>query len=1229
MMRYSLLFFVLAQTAALVAGCAELSDGITSAAYPDADTVTVDDREEMEYFPDGTYRSVEEIWTKALTEAGRRELSTTSLGYSRRYGTAKIAEVAIIGEDGVRRPVDLEGLVKESTDNSSTAVNIYDPLDRQIACTIPGVKVGDTVYVRKERSTFAARCQDQWATISVFEDFAPVVRASLRVKCPKELPICRAAVRNPLGNVVSSAVTNDDGSVVLEWCATNSPQAFWEPSMPTPYKQLQHVALSTAADWREMSRWYWELCAPHLAKTNAAMVAKVAELREKVGREGVGVVGEGVVGESYPPCPHGGVENDPLLKEVFRFVSQEIRYMGLTMEDTSPGYAPHDVDITFDKRYGVCRDKAGLLVAMLRLAGFKAYPVLIMAGSSKMDPDVPSPYFNHAIVAVEKGEGVVGEGVGGYVLMDPTAESTKDLLPSYESDCSYLVARPDGEGLLTTPMPPADENLLKIDSSATLDADGSLLIESDLRFDGLNDNVFRRHFLKMKPVDRRRYLEEVVAEAYPGARLLKCEIVPAKLQDVSVPLSATLCAKVPEVLLRGESEIRLTTGWLSQKLGIANMLLSGRTALEQRRFPLRLASTAGIAETLRITLGDALGPVKSVPAPVAIEGSYEYRFAAAVTNGEYTLSRVLKVNSLEFSPEEYQALRERIKTVEAAERRRAVFDADRLADADIRYRLRGMSVGFTGDRSWTVTNTVVKEILTYDGKKENSEITFEFNPLVRKVRVLRASVTGTDGTTVFASEKELTELDCDWAATAPRYPASRKLVLTLPSVEIGSVLTTVVEQVVTDSPDAFRHRFYLDAVEPTDVLVYRLGDEVRRVDGPERIPIEDGQPVARRWRKNFVVDRGTFAATCALLRKAAEVAPLDPSVLQLDTLSPKTVRDWMAKHVRVSGPTLYELPLERQLTDPATVVKERYATRLDYIRTLCALLKGAGYAADVVFASPVRGDDERYPAAYAEAVCRLDGLFLGLENEYTPLEATANDGCWYLDPATEKEDVIRVKGDGMAAGESDLTVITVRPNGAVDYDYELLRRGSAVGKFRKRYEEMLPEERSRHYQTLIGGVAQSASATSDLVTDTCGYPARLAFSCYIPDYAVVEGDTVTLEVKDLSAGFDLTGDVRKSPMGIDRKTPSVERWRIVLPEGYTEVEQLPEPMVVHDPCDPGKVWWKTEVSSEVKDGRLEVEIVRETFARETSVVARDYFPLLRDWARRGTSPSSRTITVRR
>ena len=1198
---------------------------VTTKAYPDADTVTVDDREEVEYFADGTYRSVEERWTKALTEAGRRELSVDGLGYSRRYGEAKFAEVAIISADGSTNVLDLAGLVKESTDNSSTAANIYDPLDRQIVCNIPGVKVGDTVYVRKERSTFAARCQNQWATLSMFEDFAPVVRASLRVKCPKALPIRSVAIRNPLGNIVSSVSTNDDGSVVMYWCATNSPQAFPEPSMPAAYRQLQHVYISTAKDWREMSKWYWELCAPHLAKTNAAMIAKVRELEREVG---VGGEGGELGGESTSPCPHGGVKNEALLKAVFKFVSQEIRYMGLTMEDKSPGYAPHDVDITFDKRYGVCRDKAGLLAAMLRLAGFDAYPVLIMAGSAKMDPDVPSPYFNHAIVAVEdKSKSKVEVEQRSYILMDPTAESTRDFLPSYESDCSYLVARPDGETLLTTPMPPADDNLLKIDSSATLSEDGSMMIESDISFAGLNDNIFRHRLLRMKPSDRRQYFESVVTATYPGAKLLKLEITPERLQDVATPLSAKLFVKVPEALVRGSSETRLAAGWLSKKLGIANMLLSGRTALEKRRFPLRLMSTAGVEETLKIALNEVVGGAKSVPESVDIEGPYEYSLSASASSGEYVLSRRLKINSLEFSPEEYLELRERIKSVEAAERKQHVFDGNRLADADICYPLRGMSVDFTGDRSWTVTNTVVKRILTYDGKKENSEIEFEYNPLIEKVRVVRASVTGADGKTVFVSDKELNELDCDWAATAPRYPASRKLVVTLPSVEIGSVITTVVETVTTDSPCAFRNRFYLDAVEPTDRLVYRIGKDVRRVFDPERIPNESRQPAARRWRKNFVVDRGTSAATCAFLRRAASVEPLDPSTLQLQLVSPTAIRNWMAKHVRVGGPSLYELPLEKQLTDPATVVKERYATRLDYIRTLCALLKGAGFRADVVFASSLRGDDERYPLAYDEALCRVDGMFIGLENEYSPMGSTDFDGCWYLDPVAEKESVVQA-AEELRDRRDLIRTMTVRPNGAVDYDYECRTYGE-IGGWRKHFAEMLPEMYSRTYQQYLGSVAQAASATSELVTDTEGYPASMKFSCYIPDYAVVEGDTISLMIPEVNLGFRMSGDMRRSPVGIDMGSDGVDRRKVVFPEGYTEVEHLPKSFTVHDPANPKELWLEVKVTSEVVDGHLEVMVEQVSHRHDERVVAPEYYPLLLDWSRRAASPSSRTITVRR
>ena len=39
------------------------------------------------------------------------------------------------------------------------------------------------------------------------------------------------------------------------------------------------------------------------------------------------------------------------------------------------------------------------------------------------------------------------------------------------------------------------------------------------------------------------------------------------------------------------------------------------------------------------------------------------------------------------------------------------------------------------------------------------------------------------------------------------------------------------------------------------------------------------------------------------------------------------------------------------------------------------------------------------------------------------------------------------------------------------------------------------------YQSLLGGIAQAASATSELTTDTEGYPAETTFSCFVPDFA--------------------------------------------------------------------------------------------------------------------------------
>ena len=143
------------------------------------------------------------------------------------------------------------------------------------------------------------------------------------------------------------------------------------------------------------------------------------------------------------------------INALFQFVSQEIRYTGITDEDTAPGYEPHDVDFTFARRHGVCRDKAALLASMLELAGFKAYPVLFYSGSRRLDREVPQPFFNHAVTAVENAD-------GSRILMDPTFENTADLFPAWLSEQSYLVAKPEGADLALSPPVAAEKNCLEI-----------------------------------------------------------------------------------------------------------------------------------------------------------------------------------------------------------------------------------------------------------------------------------------------------------------------------------------------------------------------------------------------------------------------------------------------------------------------------------------------------------------------------------------------------------------------------------------------------------------------------------------------------------------------------------------------------------------------------------------------------------------------------------------------
>ena len=176
---------------------------------------------------------------------------------------------------------------------------------------------------------------------------------------------------------------------------------------------------------------------------------------------------------------------------------------------------------------------------------------------------------------------------------------------------------------------------------------------------------------------------------------------------------------------------------------------------------------------------------------------------------------------------------------------------------------------------------------------------------------------------------------------------------------------------------------------------------------------------------------------------------------------------------------------------------------------------------------------------------------------------------------------------------------------------------------------MLPERRSRFYQTLLGEIAESATATRELVTDTESYPSVISLAAFVPAYATAHGGEITVRVPDFDDGFlSVGGPLRKSPIYTGGATETIDTYEIVFPKGFTSVESLPEPYELANPAD-SSPWVTFTVDSRTENNRLVVTLVRCIHRRTATVLGADYFPFIRDWNRRMAAPAGRTITVRR
>jgi len=731
-------------------------------AFPDADTVLADGLVRVRYEADGTYEQWHEEYTKILTEKGRRGLTTLSsyytIPYQRGPEDCRIALVEIIHPDGTADAIDVESQSRTMVNPASMGQNIYNPNDKIIRLNIPGLDIGDTLHFVMYDRIVQPRMTNTWSDWLTFESTSPILRNTVEIDAPAALPLVNRALKAPVDDTVREEQRQEGDRIIYRWTASDVPRMFSEPGMPPLHTVVQRQLLSTVPDWQTISRWYWNLSLPHL-DTDEAIRDKVLAL----------------TADAQTPRER--------MDALFRFVSQDVRYMGIIAESTAPGYEPHDVTETFAERHGVCRDKAALLVAMLRAAGFDAFPTLIHVGPKK-DEDVPQPYFNHAIVAVRMED-------GAYALMDPTDETTTEWLPAYLGNKSYLVATPEGDRLRTSPVPPAKDNLMVIHTTGNIDATGGLLAETELKFEGVNDNAYRGWFARTKPEDRRRFFETLVKRTVAGAVVDSLDITPEDMMDTSTTLVVRLAYHAPDILVGSGDITMLPLPLMGTRVGMANFII-GRTGLKKRKYPIVTEVACGIRESVELKLPAVIEDIIALPdyEPVA-DDKLAWSIAVQATQGVIRAQTEFLLEAPEYSPDEYLRLKDMLKRIEKDLRKMPVLKHQTPAPArpDVEVISDNLKIDIADDSSWTETRSVRKRILTYAGKKSNGELKLRYNTAWEDITLDEAVVTDTNGIEHAVGTNAVNLMDAAWVGSAPRYPVAKTLVVSLPAIEIGSEIS--------------------------------------------------------------------------------------------------------------------------------------------------------------------------------------------------------------------------------------------------------------------------------------------------------------------------------------------------------------------------------------------------------------------------------------------------------
>lgn len=512
-----------------------------------------------------------------------------------------------------------DGRVDSAIESGEGAANLPElsmyTSARNFYVQLPRLEPGDVVELKYRVDDVAPRNElgDYFGEVVYLQSNEPTANAEYVVVTPTARPLHFDTNLPELKHTVRRS----GEAVTHRFFAPEVPPIAQEPAMPPLPEIVGHVHVSTYNDFQEMGAWYWGLSRDQLEldeetrKLARTLGAGARSEREKVAR-------------------------------VYDWVVKNTRYVGI--EFGIYGYKPRPAVLTVARGWGDCKDKATVIVALLRELGIDATVVVVRTQlrgdfSSKVASLAP---FDHAVAYVPSLD----------LYLDGTAEyAGVDELPVMDYEALGLLVNEGKSRLVRLPANDPARNAIARRVRARLAADGSADLE--LRYDvrGSAAPGWRQSF-HAKSTLRERVLSELVGPRYPGFTLTDgpTGVTTGDLEDFMAPVWLETRGTAPAFARREGTT-------LSVAVTPSSRLTPTYAALPQRTQDVRLLAMPGVEETFVVTL-PAGTKVLSAPSSASGSGPFgSYSVSVEQRGSEVTVKSLLRVQATRITPAQYPAWR--------------------------------------------------------------------------------------------------------------------------------------------------------------------------------------------------------------------------------------------------------------------------------------------------------------------------------------------------------------------------------------------------------------------------------------------------------------------------------------------------------------------------------------------------------------------------------------------